>query len=331
MATGWNHKYPYTNFHELNLDIWLQKMTDLETLVNTFDARITQNTNDITALKGRMTTAEADIANLKPRMTTAEGKIEDLEENVSALNDADIMDAEMLSSVGPANATATNVQIPFVRDTYADGTKGSPSGSQTTTIPAATESAAGVMLPAEKSKLEAFSVDGDGNVTFDGRVSATGPAGSGDLATKQYVDSVVVAGTASVTYQNDIASDSWYTNNVTPDSYSTASGVSARQWGSYTDLTITKQFTFTTDNITEDAQEITHITLQSGYVPSSGFRDQIILVRRTRGGVYDWVPVLLRVNPTGNNSRLQIVNLGGVSWQTGDVMYLFRARISYLL
>lgn len=218
MATGWNHKYPYTNFHELNLDIWLQKMTDLETLVGTFDARITQNTNDITALKGRMTAAEADIADLKPRMSTAEGKIEDLEENVSALNDADIMDASMLSSIGTVQTTLTEVQIPFVRDTYTDGTKGSPSGSQTVTLPPATQYAAGVMRAEDKKQLLTFSLDNENHAVFSDPVAGPSPVGNNDYVTKAYVDNLAISGQAEPSKGTAIASADWqssYLSNLT--------------------------------------------------------------------------------------------------------------------
>lgn len=327
MATGWNHKYPYTNFHELNLDIWIQKMTDLETLVSTFDARITQNTNDITALKGRMTTAEADIANLKPRMTTAEGKIEDLEDAVSAIEGADIMDAVMLSSVGPANATANNVQITFVRDTYEDGVKDSPSGSQTTTIPAATEDAAGVMLPSEKEKLEAYTVDANGNVAFEGKVSAASPSGSGDLATKQYVDSVVVAGTATVTHVSEAASGSWNTAKVTPNmDPSDPSGVSADQWGSYTDLKIYRQFTFTSDMAAGGGQQITKIALDAAYMPSRS-KEFMFVVQRKHNSTYDIVPIKAAII----SGELRLLTAYGTTFTTGDVLYVDDIHLTYLM
>lgn len=330
---SWLHKYAYTNFHELNIDYWADEITKISKKVVELETLVLSYRDEIDALKGRATALEGRATTLEDRAEALEGlarsleyRADALEDRSAALENADIQAATMLSSVGPAAAGASSVEIPFVRDTYENGEK--TSGAQSTTIPAATTNTAGVMLPTEKAKMNAFDVDIDGNVAFHGTVSGDDPDAAGDFATKQYVDNIVIAGQASVVYDSDISNGSWNASNVTPDTYTESSGVSARQFGSVTEIAVTKQFTFTTDNINAQ-QEITYLPIKAGFVPASGFRYQKIMVERVRGQVVDYVPIMLRVNPS--NSRLYIDNLRGVSWLTGDTMYLRNENFVYLM
>ncbi len=207
------NKYPYTDFHELNLDWVVEKTQDVQEAVDELDGRVTALESSIDGINERLTDAESDIDTLEGKMSTAESDISSLKGRASALENAAIMDAGMLSGVNGVTAGSSNVTLAFDRKQYADGTI-SATSQDSAVIPAATNSAAGVMLPTEKSKLNAFSVDASGNATFTGKVSAVAPASGSDLATKDYVDSLAITGSASASYMADIV-NTWELTNFT--------------------------------------------------------------------------------------------------------------------
>lgn len=89
------NKYPYTDFHELNLDWIVEKTEECVDIVTEYDDRLTAAEGDISGLKTRMTTAEGNITSLQGRMTTAEthidlaeGAITSLQQDVSEAGDS---------------------------------------------------------------------------------------------------------------------------------------------------------------------------------------------------------------------------------------------------
>lgn len=197
------HRYPQTNFHELNADWILEQLSSLKTIVDEFTERVISMEDDVQDLKDRMTQAEEDIDAAEGRLDTAEGDIADLKDadiaidgRLDALEGADIQGATMLSDMYEVDRDATTNTIRFIKNTYTAGVKGA-NVNDDAVLRAADSDYAGLMLPAEKEKMQAFTVSGN-DVTFAGKVSAAAPTAGGDLATKGYVDSLAISGSASV-------------------------------------------------------------------------------------------------------------------------------------
>lgn len=195
MARLFNNRYPYTDFHELNLSWCIEKITE-------FEARVTSVEEDVAALKVRATALEARMSAAENKLTQHTAQISDLqtssashETRIQTLENADIQDASMLASVSSVEAGNASVTVNFSAATYDNGVK--TAGTDAAVIPAASSSAAGVMLPGEKAKLAPISVSGN-DVTFAGKVAAGSPSASGDLTTKAYVDSLAISGSATV-------------------------------------------------------------------------------------------------------------------------------------
>lgn len=194
----WWHRYGYTDFHELDLTWILTQVQELLSTVETVEVRVEQCETAIEELDSRLDTAEDKIMVLESDMDTAQDDITGLKNRVTSIEGAEIMDATMLKEVASVVPSNANVGISFTKDTYVNGVKSTTTDSAT--IPSATNTNAGVMLPAEKNKLNAFSVDGSGNATFTGTVSGDDPTSAGNYATKSYVDSLAISGSAEVTY-----------------------------------------------------------------------------------------------------------------------------------
>lgn len=197
MARLFNNRYPYTDLHELNIGWCVQKITD-------FEARVTDVEEDVETLKGRATALETRMTAAEGTITTHTSQIGALQTastsqagRILALENADIQDAAMLASVSSVEAGNASVTVNFSAAAYADGVK--TAGTDAAVIPAATSSAAGVMLPGEKQKLAPISVSGN-DVTFAGHVAGSAPSANNDFATKQYVDNLAITGSATLTY-----------------------------------------------------------------------------------------------------------------------------------
>lgn len=228
MARLFNNRYPYTDFHELNIGWCIDKITD-------FEARVTSVEEDVAVLKVRATALET-------RMSAAEGTITQHTQQISALQsdntsnksrldtleNADIQDADMLEGVSSVEAGNASVTVNFSAAAYADGVK--TAGTDAAVIPAATVSKAGVMVPDDKAKLTKFTFNGndlqlpgDLSVTgdivadggsFSGPVAAGSPVAAGDLATKAYVDSMAISGSATVDTAVAEGSTHWAEGNT---------------------------------------------------------------------------------------------------------------------
>lgn len=84
--------YPYTDFHEMNLDWFLAKFKEIEELVNGFEADlsdvqgdISTIQSDITAIRGQITTITGNITTLRTDMTAAQSAITALQGSVTTL------------------------------------------------------------------------------------------------------------------------------------------------------------------------------------------------------------------------------------------------------
>ena len=202
------NKYPYTDFHELNLS-WvistvsdlIQKVDDLTVLVNSYENRVR--------------TLETTTADLSSRMTAEEAKSAGFERRIGALEGADIMEAEMISGIGPTSRNASFVTIPYTKATYTDGAK--TEAASNLAIEKATDSLCGVMVPEQKKKLDVFSIDNNGNATFSGRVAVGSPVGNKDATTKEYVDNMAISGSASPSTVANIINSWDLSNYYDPD------------------------------------------------------------------------------------------------------------------
>ena len=140
MARLFNNRYPYTDFHELNIGWCVQKITD-------FEARVTSVEEDVAALKIRATALETRMSTAENKLTQHTSQISSLQtDNTSnksrldALENADIQDASMLASVSSVEAGNASVTVNFSAAAYADGVK--TEGTDAAVIPAASSSAA---------------------------------------------------------------------------------------------------------------------------------------------------------------------------------------------
>lgn len=195
MARLFNNLYPYTDFHELNIGWCVQKITDFEARVTSVEEDVATLKVRATALEARMSTAEERIARHESDIAGLSAAVGGIRDRVTTLENADIQDAAMLASVSSVEAGNASVTVNFSAATYENGVK--TTGTDAAVIPAASSSAAGVMLPGEKAKLAPISVSGN-DVTFAGKVAAGSPSAAGDLTTKAYVDSLAISGSATV-------------------------------------------------------------------------------------------------------------------------------------
>lgn len=194
MARIWN-KYPYTDFHELNLSWVIDKITDFEARLADVEEDVADLKTRMTSIEGRMTTAEERIARHDSDIAGLSSAVGGLRDRVTTLENADIQDAAMLASVSSVEAGNGSVTVNFSAATYNNGVK--TAGTDAAVIPAATTSAAGVMYPGDRQLLNKMTIVGD-DVVFSGTARGDDPTNNSDFATKGYVDSLAITGSAEV-------------------------------------------------------------------------------------------------------------------------------------
>lgn len=191
------NKYPYTDFHELNLDWVVNKTEECVEAVEEMDDRVTTLESSMTDMQRRLATAEERIARQEQDIHGLSTSIGNIGTRVMDLENADIQNASMLTGVSSVMPSGTDVGINFTAETYEDGQ--ASQAEDVAVIPAASTTAAGVMVPEDKAKLNAFTVDASGNVTFLHAVSGSGdPVSNAEFTTKEYVDSLAISGSAEV-------------------------------------------------------------------------------------------------------------------------------------
>ena len=105
------HKYPYTNFHELNLDWILEK-------INEFDAKLKSWSEIVEELQSHL----AEIDSFEERLEAVESSISDLNEIRQHLtnldNDVANLDSKFTREIENLNRTILNIDVQF--DTLAN-------------------------------------------------------------------------------------------------------------------------------------------------------------------------------------------------------------------
>lgn len=128
------NKYPYTDFHELNLDWVIERIQEMYTIIDTkitealapINAQITDINADLTSIHGdlndfeeRMNHAEGDITALYNNITIINDRITPIENTVSGLNETVTDIGARLTSVEDKNTTQ-DAEIADIYDKLAD-------------------------------------------------------------------------------------------------------------------------------------------------------------------------------------------------------------------
>lgn len=315
------NKYPYTDFHELNLDWVVEKTQDCVDAVEEMDDRVTTLETSMTNVQGRLTTAEERIARQESDIRGLSAAVGEIRDDVTALENADIQDADMLASVSSVEAGNASVTVNFSAAEYNNGVK--TAATDAAVIPAATDSAAGVMVPGDKAKLNAYTVDGSGNVTFLHAVSGSGePVSNAEFTTKEYVDSLAISGSAEVS-EDTVAFTS---TTATLSQYSTSR---IRRYGKVRELDINVVMDEATSNIsvgTSVTAKIATGTLLSTDLPS---RNQGIWVTGPFGNtIYSPVAQIQIYAATG---QIEIFNRATAISAGNDDGMVIHAHLTYIV
>lgn len=183
--------FPYTNFHQLNLDWIVRQLKKKEDRVEALEGRMDQAEADIDALEGRMDTAEGNITNLNNQINGSGG----LKDRVTTLETgySNLKNASMITALNTPTTTASNVGLPYSKTTYTNGVPASSSG--TVTLPGATNTTAGVMTAAQVQELSAATL----------AISKIGDAYAAALASPV----ALVNNTNTLIFQHDFVDGYW--------------------------------------------------------------------------------------------------------------------------
>ena len=298
------HRYAYTDFHELDLDYLLKEMEIVKSEFGEASSRLSQAEDDIDAVEGRCTiletrmgTAENDIdavegrcTNLETRMGTAENDIDAVEGRCTALENAQIQDADMLSSVSTVTQDPTKIRVTFVKDDYTDGVKSVT--SDYADLPTATNVNAGLLLPSDKAKLEKMTLSGN-DIAFAGNVSsASAPLTSSDLTNKSYVDSLAITGSATVDTDSNILTTALSTNKS--GATIASSSAIAKTYGHVNEVIISCRLTFSGSSIyLEDDDVLAYCKIKDAITPPAHAVFPCIgAIYRSSGGTTEYKPMI---------------------------------------
>lgn len=90
--------FPYTNFHNVNLDWLLTKMKELVAQMEALTQQVTALAQQVSTLATQLQTLTSTVSQLQTRITTAEGKIQTLESNVATLSQ-DLEDIQQITDI----------------------------------------------------------------------------------------------------------------------------------------------------------------------------------------------------------------------------------------
>lgn len=315
------NKYPYTDFHELNADYLLAQLSAMVKTVEDLVIRVTTIEDDVTDLKQRVPVLETRMAGAERDIDALEAADRLIDGRLAALEGSDIMDAQLVESVGSVAHGVNTVTLNYTRCTYEHGQAGEGVAIQRN-INAATDDTAGVMVPAQKKKLDTFTVDGSGNVIFSGTVSGNAPAGNSDYATKQYVDSIVISGGATVTFDNSPVTQ-WDTSSYATV---TANNVKGMQYGNVREIRTGTISLTILQAVSSGGISVASGRMLAAYAGGTfGNYQRVIPCRRDRAGVFDIVFMLLDIGYVDPFTGLPEITIQSVSGQTlaaGDKVYL---------
>lgn len=105
-----NNKYPYTDFHELNLDWMIEAISNVQSSIDMFDETVQELKKELANIQGlypRVATLESYVATLQIELNTVKIKLAE----VDAREKADIIELKKL--IDNLAATVNNVTVKF--------------------------------------------------------------------------------------------------------------------------------------------------------------------------------------------------------------------------